>query len=232
MRSIAFAKHGVIVFLALLFLSSSSSANERLFLRAGLVAINAESVKGSLAFEDVSLPETHLGVGDIKQAGLMLSWRLKKNIALETLISTPLKLKFNAGGGLLGPDFHAGSIDGLPLTIIARYDLPWRWKNITTFVGAGGTYLYFRNAHTTPALDELGALFGASDPQLTIKNHWRAIVELGMDYQFSDQWFANLTWLYFEGSTNIDITFSNNTQLTSHVSYAPQIFAFTLGYRF
>jgi outer membrane protein W len=58
------------------------------------------------------------------------------------------------------------------------------------------------------------------------------LVELGVDYLMGEHWFANATWLFLAGEDNIAVSFSNDVELVSEVSYAPKFFALTLGYRF
>jgi len=40
------------------------------------------------------------------------------------------------------------------------------------------------------------------------------------------------TWIYLEGENKVTVAYSNDTELTSEVSYAPQLLALPQGYRF
>ena len=207
-------------------------ADESITVRAGPILVEASSVEGSVSLSGTPLPGAQLAVDNITQPALFLSWNISPRFAVETLIATPLEADITAGGGLLGSQFKAVEVDVMPFILIGRYNPDWQWLGLKPFAGIGAAYLYFDNPTTTAQFDALGASLGAFDPRIEVNNHWRTVVELGVDYSFDERLFGNFTWVHFKGDTDIAAVFSNGASLTSTVSYAPQIFALTLGYRF
>ncbi|MEH6822621.1 MAG: OmpW family outer membrane protein [Motiliproteus sp.] len=201
-------------------------------LRAGWIRIDADSVKGSVALNGSEVPGATLTLDDVDQGGLFLSWELTPTLAVETLVSTPIKIDINAGGGLLGSRYKAAEAKVLPLTLLGRYTPTWQWHGLRPFVGAGAAYIYFDGAKTTAAFDLQAAGLGAFNPRVETDNHWRAILEVGADWNFSPRSFLNVTWLYFQGETPINVLFDGGVTLHSQVSYAPSFYALTVGHRF
>lgn len=214
--------------------AETPSLNEpsKWMVRGGPAWLETNIVDSSLTFAGTPLPGAELTVDNELHQGFLVSWMLNEHFALETAVSTPLNLSVNLGGGPLGNEFRAADIDALPVMFLGRYNLPWSWHGLRPFVGIGATYLWFRNAKTSDTFNAVAASFGAQGARIEVKNQWRPVVELGIDYDLGERWFTNVTWLHIEGDAKIAASFSGGTELVSEVSYSPQFFAMTLGYRF
>ena len=237
-RRLCCFRNGLWIFL-LLFVSSLSLASdlyaaeaEHFMVRGGPIWLKADSATGSLQLDGATLHGASLSVDDVVQPGLLLTWLVNRNFSLETMVSTPLQVNLLGEGGLLGSQFRAAQVDVLPLMLIGRYSPDWDWCGLRPFAGIGGVYILFDNAKTTATFDALSASLGLNNPQINVDNKILPVLELGVDYLFGKNWFANASWVYLEGESEIAVNYSNGMQLSTNVSYAPQFFALTLGYRF
>jgi outer membrane protein W len=206
--------------------------DHRFTVRGGPIYLKADDVEGDINLGGSSLPGASLSVDDELHYGLLLGWQLSSCFSLETIVSTPLEINIQAGGGMLGNEFLAVQIDVLPLMLIGQFTPQWDFYGVRPFLGLGAAYLWFGNGGTTESFDELGASLGLHNADVKVDNQLRPVIELGVDYLVGEQWFANFTWLYLQGKDDIEISFASGVELTSKVSYAPQFFALTLGYRF
>ena len=224
----------VVLLTLILWPNSSLFAAEpgTFMVRGGPILLKAKDASGDIKLNNVPLPGAYLTVDDVNHYGVFLSWALTRNISLETIVSMPLKLEVYAGGGALGGEFRAAQVDVMPLILIGRYTPEKDWYGFRPYAGLGAAYVWFDNKKTTAEFDSLGASMGLTNPVFNVDNQLRPVVELGLDYLIGENWFVNASWLYLEGDDEVSVTYSNGAELVSQVSYAPQIFALTLGYQF
>jgi outer membrane protein len=208
-----------------------AAESERFMVRGGPVWIKSDT-ETVVKLNGVPLPGSSMGVEDKWHGGFILTMPVYRNFSLETMISTPATFDITAKGGLLGNEFRAAQIDPLPLILIGRYTPEWDWYGVRPFAGIGAVYVLFDNAKITSTFEALGASLGLHDPAIDVDEQLRPVVELGIDYLMGERWFLNATWLYFDGEDKITVTYSNGAQLGADVSYKPQFFAMTMGYRF
>jgi outer membrane protein W len=211
---------------------TSANDSDSFMIRGGYIRLQAHDVRGNVAFSGTPLPGSSLTVENENHYGFFLTWKINQNIALETILSTPLHLDVNAGGGMLGAEFKAATMDAMPLLLLARYTPSFDWHGFTPFISAGAAYILFNNKKTTDEFDAFAASLGANDGTVEVDNQLRPTVALGLDYSFDKKWFTNFTWIYIQGDDNIKVAFSNGAELLSDVAYKVQFSALTLGYRF
>jgi len=143
-----------------------------------------------------------------------LTYMLDDNFAIELLAAWPFEHDIKLqGAGKIGTTKH------LPPTLSFQYH--WtRWGAIKPYVGVGVNYTYFFDT------DAEGALSGAN---LDIDNSWGAAYQVGVDYSFNDNWFANVNVRYINIETkNVEVDSTD----VGNLKIDPWIFGANIGYRF
>lgn len=189
------------VLVALLALAGTASAEDRVYVRAGVLRMTPLSTSRELELSDVHGPASlavmdgpihgsGTSVDPITTAAMIVGYRLTDRIAVETILATPIHVRFRATGSLamesiaptvlgiptgipaLGDEL--GEADALPPVVTAVYRLlP---GDIVPYAGAGASVLVAYNAHTTnPILSEAG------EPKLHIDPAAGLVVQAGLD---------------------------------------------------
>lgn len=221
----------VVLLTLILWPNSSLFAAEpgSFMVRGGPLTLKTKDAGGDIRLNNVPVPGASLSVDDVNHYGVFLSWALTRNISIETVVSTPLEIDVNAGGGALGGEFRAAEVDAMPLILICRYTPEKDWYGFRPYAGLGAAYIMFDNEKTT---DQFDALVGSTNSKVDVDDQLRPVFALGLDYLIGENWFVNASWLYLEGDDEVSVTASSGVELASQVSYEPQMFALTLGYQF
>lgn len=177
----------------------------------GVIPLNSSSsistIGGSVETSNTAAPE------------LDLSYFVTDNIALE-LIAATTKHDLYAHNSALVPNgnYHVGSTWVLPPTLLLQYHFMPKEK-FSPYVGAGLNVTFFYA--TSPAHNAV--------QQLAMKNNIGAALQVGADYNFAGNWFANVDFKQIFVSTEASI---NGGGIKAKTALNPMVIAAGIGYRF
>ncbi len=171
--------------------------------RVGVGNVDPKSDNGDIASVDS-------GTAAVFNATYMMT----DNIGIELLAATPFThdIKLAAGGTRVGETKH------LPPTLSVQYHFDTN-SAIRPYVGAGLNFTLFFDEETT------GPLAGTN---LDLEESFGIAAQVGADWDFSDNMFANLDvrWINIETDARLD-----GAPLET-VEIDPIVYSLTLGWRF
>lgn len=171
--------------------------------RVGVGNVDPKSDNGDIASVDS-------GTAAVFNATYMMT----DNIGIELLAATPFThdIKLAAGGTRVGETKH------LPPTLSVQYHFDTN-SAIRPYVGAGLNFTIFFDEETT------GPLAGTN---LDLEESFGIAAQVGADWDFSDNMFANLDvrWINIETDAQLD-----GAPLET-VEIDPIVYSLTLGWRF
>ena len=213
--------------LAVALLTSFSTvtlANEAgdILVRAGATLASPASNHATVFLDGVDSGMS-VSVGDNTQIGLTAVYFFNSNWAIELLAATPFDhdIKLHAGDdtNVLGDTKH------LPPTLSALYyfDTGSAFK---PYIGAGINYtIFFDNSFS-----DTYAKAGFSD--LELDNSFGYAVQVGLDYDLSDNWSVNASARYIDISTDATFKVAGTVNGKASVDVNPMVYSVMIGYAF
>jgi len=178
-----------------------------------LVRVGASYVDPDSDNGKVSGTTTEFKVDSAASLTFDLTYMLDDNFAIELLAAWPFEHDIALQG--VG---DVGSTKQLPPTLSLQYH--WtRWGAIKPYVGVGVNYTYFFDQDTK------GALAGSN---LDLDDSWGLAGQIGVDYSFNENWFANVNVRYIRIETDAELDGAD----IGNVKIDPWVFGANVGYRF
>lgn len=173
-------------------------------LRVGAGNVEPKSNNGTLA------STLRLDVGSDVKPTLAVSYFMTDNWAAQVLAAWPFEHDFRLNGA------RSGSLKHLPPTVTVQYHFNPKGP-LNFYLGAGFNYTFI--------YDEKIAIPGA---KLRLDNSFGLAGELGVDYQFGNNWSLGLqVW-----AIDIDSKASLNGAGIGTANVDPVVWGINLGYRF
>ena len=162
-------------------------------------------------------------VDDGTSLGLTLSYMFTDNWAVELLAAVPFKHDIKVGIQGVPGSVKIAETKHLPPTLSIQYHfMPDGTFN--PYVGVGFNWTLFSSEKFTAAEFE-----GAS---LTLEDSTGFAAQVGIDWYFTDKWFANLDVRYIDLSTKAKVTLDGTTEPLGDVAIDPMVYSLMIGYRF
>ncbi|WP_221798285.1 OmpW/AlkL family protein [Oceanobacter mangrovi] len=171
---------------------------------AGDVIVKVGAVNVSPQSSSYDDGATKIEVEDDTQLGLVLNYFVTPKVAVEVLAATPFEHDIKVNGNKAATTKH------LPPTVSFQYypgDVNSDWQ---PFIGLGVNHTFF--------FDEDGAAEHLS-------SSWGAAYSLGMNYNMSENWLANVTVWKMDIDTEL-----NDTDITVEID--PVVVFVGAGYKF
>jgi len=197
-----------IIFSVILSGSTAFATQEGdILVRARLINVNPDASSASLG----------LNVEDSYSLDIDFTYMVSNNFGVELLLDTSSKHRVTLGG----TDVVVARV--LPPSLIAQYHFSPGSK-IRPYVGAGINYTLFFDEETA------GPLTGGG---VELDDSVGYVVQAGVDYDISNEWFINIDIKYIDMETDATIT---NTILgpsaTEAVEINPTVLGVGIGTRF
>jgi outer membrane protein len=173
-----------------------------------------------------ALPGSKADVSSNTQPVLIFAYGITDNISAEMALGTPYKHKIYGDGAIKGVG-ELGSVKALPPTTFLQYRFFKPDALIRPFVGAGITYAHFLK-ETGSA--KMTALTNPGGPPTTFQldNKWTYTLQAGVAVNFTERWFADVTFMKTKLSTTARFT----TGQTQHMKLDPEAVIVAVGYKF
>ncbi len=212
---------------ALMLLSGAAQAYEAgdILVRAGLATVEPDDSSSAIAVTDPGVAAgtktgTAVSVDSDTQIGLEFTYFLTPHIAVDVLGATPFEHNISADGNIKGLG-KLGSTKHLPPTVSIQYYPMPSGSKFQPYVGAGLNYTIFFEEETTSTLtNSIGALASlpqnpvagvvASSTELELDDSFGYALQLGMDYQMTEQFAFNAGLWYIDIDTTGTITADTN----------------------
>lgn len=167
---------------------------------------------GGRAFND-----SKVNVDSDTQLGLTFAYMYSKRVGVELLLATPFKHHVTGTGDLAGVD--VAEVEQLPPTLSVIYYLT-EGSKFQPYVGAGINYTMF--------FSEESKLTGGAD----LDDSYGLALQLGADYQISENWHLNASARWIDIETDATITQASGDKITTAVDIDPMVYSVMLGYTF
>lgn len=214
-------------------LSSASHAYE-----AGdiIVKVGAASVQPSTESSDpirvTGLPDSNVnGLTGDEQPGASFTYMITDHIGIEGILAAPFETSINVGGGvpLVTGSPNIGTAKYLPEVISLQYYPMDSSSKLQPYVGVGINYTAFFEEETSLAVNN--SIAGPST--LKIENSTGFAGQLGVDYEFQDDWVVNAAVWYIDLNTNASIETTNiGTVEIENIEADPYVFFLSIGHKF
>lgn len=213
----------------LLLMTGAASAHEAgdILLRGGIATVAPDASSSPLALDGGVIVGSEADVDDNTQLGLTVVYMLTDNWGIEALASTPFSHDISAQTGELGlGEVAAGDTKHLPPTVVLQWypaasDSLWQ-----PYLGAGVNYTLFFDEGVAAQLE---GVLGSGD--LDLDASFGLALQAGVDYKFSDKWFANLAVWWVDIDTDARFRFGTS-RLTTDVEIDPWVYNVAIGYKF
>jgi len=189
---------------------------------------------------DLSIDNVVLEVDDGTSLGLTVTYMMTNNWAIELLAAVPfshdIKLKATftdllPPGGSFTDSAKIGDTKHLPPTISLQYHfMPDGTFN--PYIGVGFNTTMFSSESLTSDARELFAALGLTNAKLQLDTSTGVAAQVGIDWYFSDKWFANVDVRYIDIGTDAKIKADEGTLPLGTVNIDPMVYSLMLGYRF
>ncbi|MEE4639921.1 MAG: OmpW family outer membrane protein [Wenzhouxiangella sp.] len=197
--------------------------------RVGSGYVSPDTDSGDLVVDGSVLAGAQIDVGDNARPIVELTYMTTDNIGVEVLASWPFEHDID-GAGILEGAGKLGETKHLPPTVSLQYHFA---PNATfrPYAGIGVNWTIFFSEDTTAALD--GALGGPSS--LSIDDSFGLALQLGADFDISDNLFLNLNVRYIQIEADATIkTQAAGGEVTSRIKadIDPMVVSAAIGFRF
>ncbi len=173
-----------------------------------------------------ALPGSKADVGNSTRPVLVFAYGLTDNISVETCLGTPYEHKIYGAGAIAGSG-ELATVEALPPTAFVQYRFFKPDALIRPYVGAGLTYVYFMNETGSGKMTALTNP-GGTPTTFSIDNKWTYSLQAGVAINFSERWFADVSFIKTKLST--DVHFSTGQQ--QHMRLDPEALMVAVGYKF
>lgn len=198
-------------------------------MRVGLGHVNTDTSSNDLVVGGDVLPDARISVGNNTRPIVTLTYMATDHIGFDLLAAWPFDHDID-GAGILEGAGKLGDTKHLPPTFSVQYHMmpgaPFR-----PYAGIGLNYTNFFSSGTTPALEE--ALGGPSS--LSISDSWGVALQVGADFDITDQLFMNLDirWIQIEADASIRTqTDAGEVRSRIKADIDPFVFSASVGFRF
>jgi outer membrane protein len=194
------------------------------------VSVGANHIKANVESGPISAPALPNSLGDVSKETepvAVFTYGLTDNISVESAIGTPYKTKLYGAGAISGTG-QLGTVDALPAVALLQYRFFEPSARIRPYVGVGVTYAMFRKERGSFAMTALTNPGGGVPTTFSIDNKWTVSGQLGLQYNVTEKWFANAS--YIKTKLRTDVHFSTNQH--QHMKLDPDSFILSVGYKF
>ncbi|HEY7905306.1 MAG TPA: OmpW family outer membrane protein [Wenzhouxiangella sp.] len=160
--------------------------------RVGVGYVEPDTSSNDLSVAGTALPGYQIDVDDNMRPIVSLTYMASEHIGVEVLAAWPFQHDINGAAALDGIG-KLGETKHLPPTVSVQYHL-FPQATFRPYVGVGLNYTTFFSTNTTATLE--GALGGSS--QMNIKDSYGLALQLGADFDVSENWFFNLDLRYVQ----------------------------------
>lgn len=197
-------------------------------IRGGATMVSPDSAKAPIYLAGDSAAGLSLSVDDNTQLGLNFVYFFDTNWAVELLAATPFThdITIHDPKAALGVDgVKLAEVTHLPPTLSALYyfDTGSAFK---PYVGLGVNYTIFFNEEFEAAPKSLGL------SNLELDGSFGLSVQVGADYELSDNWSVNVSARYIDINTDATFDVAGDSIGTSSVDIDPMVYSVMLGYKF
>ncbi len=197
----------------------------RVSARIGLTTIMPAVKSGDLSTP--SLVGTKIDVGDATQVTGGISYALSDNIIIDLPLGLPFEHKIVGAGAIDGVG-RLGTVQALPMTLLAQYRFGDSSAKLRPYVGAGATYARFFRARSTAALSGLTGGLPSKPTTLSMKSTSGPTVQLGALYKWDKRWGVDVAATYVRLKT----TGTLSTGQTIETRLDPTAISVALDYSF
>lgn len=177
-----------------------------IIIRAGYATVNPDSDNGPVA-----------EVEDSQGLGLSLTYMLTSSLGVELLGASPFEHDIN----LASNGARIGETTQLPPTLLLNYHFTVSGP-ISAYVGAGVNHTIFFEESIDPAVAQ----------DLSLSSSTGLALQLGTDFQITENWSANLAWWYIDIDTDATLTAADGSSSEARVEIDPGVFMLGAAYRF
>lgn len=181
-----------------------------------------------------AFPGNGVSVDDETGVGVTLGYMFKDNWGIELLAALPFSHDINGEGPTLSGLGKIASTDQLPPTLLVNYYPQVGIEGWHPYIGAGINYTVFFDEK---ASDSLEAAIG--DSKVSLDDSIGLALQVGMDWDWRDNWFINTALWYIQIDTTADINFAGGPatggaagKTSVDVDIDPWVAMIGLGYRF
>lgn len=174
-----------------------------------------------------ALPGSKGAVSSDTEPVLVGDYGVTDNISVETAIGLPYKSDLSGAGSIAGIG-KLGTVKALPATVFVQYRFfepkaAWR-----PYVGLGATYAYFYNATGSGAMTSITNIGSSTPTTFKIDNKLTYSAQVGVAYNFSERWYADLTYIKTKLKTHVTFSSGQHQDMTLD----PSAVMFGIGYKF
>ncbi|MEH6577902.1 MAG: OmpW family outer membrane protein [Amphritea sp.] len=219
--------------IATVLLSSASHAYEAgdIIARVGVASVQP-SKETSAPISVTGLPDSNVsGISSDEQLGASFTYMITDHIGIEGVLSTPFETSIDVTGGvpLATGSSNIGTAKYFPEVISLQYYPMESSSKLQPFLGIGINYTAFFDEETSFAVNN--SVAGPST--LKIDNSTGIAGQLGVDYEFKDDWIINATVWYIDLNTDATLETTNiGTIEIENIEADPYIFFLSIGHKF
>ena len=205
--------------------------------KAGATMVSPKS--DNLKLNDLEVPDLGtlenpiIQVDDGTSLGLTVTYMMTDHWAIELLAAVPFKhdIKLDATfEGERGTD-KIGDTKHLPPTLSLQYHfMPDGTFN--PYIGVGFNTTMFSGESLTSDARDLFEALGLTNAKLQLDTSTGVAAQIGVDWYFSDKWFANVDLRYIDIGTDAKIKADEGNLSLGTVSIDPMVYSLMIGYKF
>jgi outer membrane protein len=193
--------------------------------RAGGTGIYPQVSSGNLS--PPAFPNTQTDVSSDWSLGGGITYMVTDNWSVDLPLALPFTHTLTGAGAIAGVG-TLGTVKALPMTLFGQYRFGEAKSAFRPYLGAGLTYAYFYDEHSTGTLSALTGGTAAKPTTFSIEGKFAPTVQGGATYAFNERWFldgmVSYTWL--KNTTTL------STGQTQQMTLNPLAVALAVGYRF
>lgn len=188
----------------------------------------------------VSISNASLEVGDGTSFGFTVTYMMTDNWGVELLAAWPFKHDIDLKatftdllppGGSFTDSGKIGDTEHLPPTLSLQYHF-MPDSMFSPYVGVGLNMTMFSSESLNSDARDLFAAIGLSNARLSLDTSTGFAGQVGADFFFSEQWFANVDLRYIDIGTKAKIIGDEGRVSLGTVHIDPYVYSIMLGYRF
>ncbi len=216
--------------------ASSAMAYEAgdIIVRAGVTTVDPQETIDPIALDGTTLSlsggTSSLGLDSSTQLGLTATYMYDSNWGIELLAATPFEHTASATGELVAVG-NVVDTKQLPPTLSAVYYFDTS-DSFKPYFGAGINYTVFFDEDVSAGADSAFSGLGLTGADASIDNSLGLAIQLGTDYQLSEQWLINASIRWIDIDTEATITFDNGSKVTTDIEVDPFVYTLAIGYKF
>lgn len=165
---------------------------------------------------------SELSVDSNTQLGLTFGYMLTSNWSVELLAATPFEHTASGTDSLNGLD--VADIKHLPPTLSAVYHFN-EGSAFRPYVGAGINYTVFFDEELTGEADRAFESLGLTGGDVELDDSWGFSLQVGADYNLSENWWLNASVRYIDLATDVEVEFDDGTRVTTDLDIDPFVYS-------